>query len=249
MAEARAPIKTDVMEGIALVTFNAPTQNVATVDMWDALATVLHGCAADDAIRVVVLTGAGHHAFVSDPVARDAGAQASYDAAALRALAALAAFPKPVVARVRGNCLGTGLILALHADLLIAGEDSTFSLPGARWGATYPPAAVATLTRLVGPQHAKRLLFAGARMGAREALRIGLVTLVVDDADLSDIVVDLARDIADNAPLAVAAAKRMVASAGEPGLDHLVADCLNSRDYAIGLAASQHGTPPVFEGT
>ena len=249
MQEARASIKAEVMEGIALVTFCAPDRNVATAETWGTLADMLGRYAADDAVRVVVLTGAGHLVFVSDPQPADPPAQAEYDGAAGGAQAALAAFPKPVIARVRGDCLGNGLLLALHADLLIAGEDSTFALPAARWGLAYAPGVVAMLARLVGPQHAKRLLFAGGRMGAQEALRIGLVTLVVEDADLSDIVVDLARTIADNGPLAVAAAKRMVAMPDDPALPRLMEQCRGSADYAAGLAALRRGKQPAFTGT
>ena len=249
MQEARASIKAEVMEGIALVTFCAPDRNVATAETWGTLADMLGRYAADDAVRVVVLTGAGHLVFVSDPQPADPPAQAEYDGAAGGAQAALAAFPKPVIARVRGDCLGNGLLLALHADLLIAGEDSTFALPAARWGLAYAPGVVAMLARLVGPQHAKRLLFAGGRMGAQEALRIGLVTLVVEDADLSDIVVDLARTIADNGPLAVAAAKRMVAMPDDPALPGLMEQCRGSADYAAGLAALRRGKLPAFTGT
>ena len=108
-----------------------------------------------------------------------------------RALQALAAFPKPSIARIRGDCIGAGLLLALHADIIVAAEDSAFALPGSRWGAAYPPASVAALVSLIGPQQAKRLLYSGGRIEAREALRIGLVALVCDDADLSDTVVDL----------------------------------------------------------
>ncbi len=249
MEEARASIKAEVMEGIALVTFRGQARNVASVETWSSLTEMLDGYAEDANVRVLVLTGAGHHAFVGDPSAADPPDQADYDAAAGRAQAALAAFPKPVIARLRGDCIGNGLLLALHADLLIAAEDSTFALPAARWGLAYAPTVVAGLARLVGPQHAKRLLFAGARMGAREALRIGLVTLVVDDGDLSDIVVDLARAIADNGPLAVAAAKRMVAAPGDPALDGLVEACRNSADYAAGVAAFRRGKQPAFTGT
>ncbi len=248
MAEVRPLIKAEAMEGIGLVTFNAPIHNVASVPMWDAFVTVVNAYATDHSIRVIVLTGAGHHAFVSDPDAAETEEQASYDAAAHRAQDALAAFEKPVIARLRGDCFGAGLALALHADLLIAAEDSAFSLPGARWGAAYAPDAVAALTRLVGPQHAKRMLLVGGRINAREALRIGLVTMVVDDQDLSDIVVDLARAIAENAPLAVAAGKRMVDWEGDPGLAELVVACRASQDYATGLAAFRRGKLPVFRG-
>ena len=248
MAEARASIKAEVVEGVALITFSAPPQNVATAETWTMLAEQMQDYAEAAEVRAVVLTGAGHHAFVSDPAPSDTAEAAEYEEAAERALAAMAVFPKPVLVRVRGACIGTGLLVALHADIAVAAADSTFALPAARWGQSYSPNSIAALVRLVGPQQAKRLLFSGARLEAREAAQIGLVTLAVDDTALTDTVVDLARTVAESGPLAVAAAKRMVASPGDPALPGLVEQCRNSKDYAAGVAALGRGKPPAFEG-
>ncbi len=248
MPDSARTIRTEILEGIALLTFNTPPRNAACADDWGQLADALDRYAAAPEIRVVVLTGAGHHAFVTDPEAEEMEEIAIHAAACGRAQAALSAFPKPVIVRIRGDCIGAGLLLALHADLLIAAEDSAFALPSARWGAAYPPEAVAALVRLVGPQHAKRLLFTGARIEAREALRIGLVTLVVGDADLSDTVADIARDIADNAPLALTAAKRMADQPGDPALVALMEECWDSHDHAAGIAALKTGRRPAFHG-
>ncbi len=241
-------VKGEIMEGVGLVTFDLPTHNVATAQTWNALTAKLSELAADPALRVLVLTGAGHHAFITDPAAAAIDAQATHDAAAAEAVAALAALRVPSIARVRGDCIGAGLVLTLHADLVIAGEDSAFSLPGARWGAAYAPASVARLVSLVGPQQARRLLYAGGRVEARDALAMGLVTMVVPDVDLSEVVVDLARAIADNAPLAVTAARRMVAEPGAPDLGGLVEACRNSADYAAALDALRAEKTPVFQG-
>ena len=248
MPDSARTIRTEVMEGIALLTFNTPPRNAACADDWARLADALDRYAEDPEVRVVVLTGAGHHAFVTDPEAEAMEEIAIHAAACGRAQAALSAFPKPVIVRIRGDCIGAGLLLALHADLLIAAEDSAFSLPSARWGAAYPPEAVAILVRLVGPQHAKRMIFTGARIEAREALRIGLVTLVVADADLSDTVADLAREIADNAPLALAASKRMADQPGDPALVAMMQSCWNSKDHAAGIAALKTGRRSAFRG-
>ena len=218
MSASVRTVRAEVVEGVALLTFNTPPRNAAKAGCWDLLTDALNQYAADPAVRVLVLTGAGHHAFVTDPDAAAMEDVALHAAAATRAQEALAAFPKPAIVRIRGDCIGAGLLLALHADLLVAAEDSAFALPGARWGTVYPAFSVDALVRLVGPQHAKRLLFTGGRIEAREALRIGLATLVVADAELSDTVADLARDIADNAPHAVHAAKRTVDKFDEPGL-------------------------------
>ena len=248
MPDSARSIRTEVMEGIALLTFNVPPRNAACATDLGNVADVLGRYAEDPAIRVVVLTGAGYQAFVTDPEAEDMEDIAEHAAACNRAQDALAAFPKPVIARIRGDCIGAGLLLALHADLLIAAEDSAFALPAARWGSAYTPATVAALVGLVGPQQAKRLLLTGLQVEARQALQIGLVTMVVPDGDLSDTVVDLAREIADNAPLAVTAMKRMVAHPGDRALGSLVEACRVSQDHQAGIAARKKGRRPAFRG-
>ncbi len=248
MPDSARSIRTEVMEGIALLTFNVPPRNAACATDLGNVADVLGRYAEDPAIRVVVLTGAGYQAFVTDPEAEDMEDIAEHAAACNRAQDALAAFPKPVIARIRGDCIGAGLLLALHADLLIAAEDSAFALPAARWGSAYTPATVAALVGLVGPQQAKQLLLTGWQVEARQALQIGLVTMVVPDGDLSDTVVDLAREIADNAPLAVTAMKRMVAHPGDRALGSLVEACRVSQDHQAGIAARKKGRRPAFSG-
>ena len=247
MTEKRS-LTAEVMEGVGLITINVPRTNAATAETWDALTDTLARFASDRDVRVVVVTGAGHTAFVTDPDAADMEAQTIYDDAARNALEALAAFPKPSIARVRGDCIGAGALLALYCDIVVAAEDSAFALPAARWGAAYPPEAIAVLTRLVGPQQALRMLYTGARLEAAEALRIGLATLLTADADLSDTVVDLAQSIADSAPLAVQAAKRMVAQPRDPALNDLVEQCRRSEDYADAVAALGKNRPPRFRG-
>ena len=236
MLEIRRTVRAEVMEGVALLTFNGPPRNAATAECWETLATLIDEYAENPAVRVLVLTGAGHHAFVTDPDAAEMEDFAVHAACAVRAQRALAAFPKPAIARIRGDCIGAGLLLALHADLLVAAEDSAFALPGARWGAAYPAFSVRALVRLVGPQHATRMLATGGRIQAREALRIGLATLVVADSQLSDTVADLAREIADNAPLAVTVAKRAVRDPDDVALDAMVEACWASPDHVAAVA-------------
>ena len=238
----------EVMEGVGLITINVPRTNAATAQTWQALTDTLGRFAEDREVRVVVITGAGHTAFITDPDAADMETQTLQDQAAQEALEALAAFPKPCIARVRGDCTGAGMLLTLYCDIVVAAEDSAFALPGARWGAAYPPASIAALTRLIGPQQAMRMLYTGGRLEAGEALRIGLATLMTADADLSDTVADLAQAIAENAPLAVRAAKQMVNRPNDPALADLLEQCRQSEDYRDAVAALQTNRPPRFRG-
>ncbi len=205
----------EIDSGIGLITFDDQAHNNAlSPAMWEALGDILDRFAADDSVRVVVLTGAGPRAFVADP--RSVREPDQVARAALERLERLAC---PVIARIRGACIGDGLALALQADLRIAAEDSEYGLPTAGWGPSDSTGVVSRLVRLVGPGHASMLLFTGARIDAAEASRIGLVNRVVPDADLSDTVVDLARMIADNTPQFIRAAKRAVAGSDAPAAE------------------------------
>ena len=253
---ADGKILLDVDSGVALVTFNNPDRrNAMSLDMWDGLVAALDALEADPSVRVLVLTGAGSKAFVSGAdisqfgAARaDAEAQREYDRRTSGGRARLAAFPRPVIARIRGFCLGGGLGIALQADLRIAAEDSEFGIPAARLGLAYSAQMVKQLVSVVGPAHARMLLYTGSRISAREAERIGLVNRVVPDGELSDVVLDLARSIADNAPLSVRAAKLAVAGEDEAVVAAAIDACFDSEDYREGRAAFAEKRAPRFRG-
>ena len=250
-------------DGVGLVTFNQPEKrNAMSVDMWDGLGQILDDFEADPAIRVIVLTGAGSKAFVSgadisqfEKTRADSNAQLEYDKLTTAGRAKLADFPKPVIARIRGFCLGGGLGIAMQADLRIAARDSEYGIPAARLGIAYGYEMVRKLVSLVGPAHARMLLYTGTRIDAAEAQRIGLVNRVVADQDLSDEVVDIARTIADNAPLSLTASKLAVDDAvrGDRDRDRdrveaAVAACFDSSDYREGRTAFMEKRRPKFMG-
>jgi enoyl-CoA hydratase len=253
----------EIEDGIGLITFNQPAKrNAMSVNMWLGLSEILDEFAADDAVRVVVLTGAGHQAFVSgadisqfEQQRANSDAQADYDRLTSAGRAKLATFAKPVIARIRGFCLGGGLGIAMNADLRIAAVDSEFGIPAARLGIAYGFELVRKLVSLVGPAHARTLLYTGARIDAAEAQRIGLVNRVVEDEDLNVTVVELARSIADNAPLSVRAAKLAVNEAVKSESERdaaavhaAVAACFDSADYREGRTAFMEKRTPVFQG-
>jgi len=263
MTFADGKILLDIDGGIALVTFNNPEKrNAMSLAMWDGLVAALDAVERDAAVRVLVLTGAGAKAFVSgadisqfDAARADAAAQRDYDRRTAAGRARLAAFPRPVIARIRGYCLGGGLALALQADLRIAAEESEFGIPAARLGVAYSAEMVRQLVSVVGPAHARMLLYTGSRIEAREAERIGLVNQVVADADLSDTVRDLARTIADNAPLSIAASKRTINEVLKDPADRDMdavrragASCFDSADYKEGRSAFLEKRRAAFTG-
>lgn len=260
MQYAAGKMLAEVESGIGLITINNPDKrNAMSVEMWQGLAEILDRFEADASVRVVVLTGAGAKAFMSgadisqfDSQRADSNAQREYDRLTSHGRAKLAAFPRPTIARIRGFCLGGGLGLAMQTDLRIAAEDSEFGIPAARLGIAYSPAMVRQLVGLVGPAHARMLLYTGTRIDAREAQRIGLVNQVVPDEDLSGTVTDLAATIADNAPLSIHAAKLAVAAAADEALgeaaEAALSACFDSADYREGRAAFAEKRPPRFLG-
>ena len=170
--------------------------------------------AKDEAIRVVVLKGAGDKAFVSGADISQFGAQrrnAAEVAASNRltdaARQALATFPKPTIAMIQGFCLGGGLAIALMCDLRFASEDSTFGIPAARLGVGYAAQSVGMLQALVGPAYTREILFTGRRFNGDEALRMGLINRLLPGAELAPYVQDYAAMIGANAPLTIRAAK------------------------------------------
>ena len=250
-------------DGVGLITFNQPEKrNAMSVEMWEGMGQILDEFAEDHAVRVVVLTGAGHKAFVSgadisqfEKQRSNADAQREYDRLTSAGRMKLASFPKPTIARIRGFCLGGGLAIAMQADLRIAAVDSQFGIPAARLGIAYAFDSVRRLVSLVGLAHARMILYTGGRIDAAEAERIGLINRAVPDEELSDAVLDIARTIADNAPLSLAASKHAVEQAlrdaGErdaAGLKAHMDACFDSADYREGRTAFMEKRPPRFVG-
>src|SRR6266851_2293674 len=198
-------------DGIGVVTFNQPEKhNAVSVEMWQGLAEILDEFASDDDVRVVVLTGAGTRAFVSgadisqfERQRANADAQRGYDDQTSKGRDKLAHFSKPTIARIRGYCLGGGLAIAMQTDIRIASSDSQFGIPAAKLGIAYGFEGLRRLVQLVGPAHARMILYTGERIGADEALRIGLINRIVAAEDLEANVAAVAKTIAGNAPLSV----------------------------------------------
>jgi len=250
-------------DGVGLIIFNQPAKrNAMSVGMWAGLGEILDEFQADSSVRVVILTGAGSKAFVSgadisqfEKERANADAQQEYDRLTSAGRAKLAAFPKPVIARIRGFCLGGGLGIALQADLRIAAADSEFGIPAARLGIAYGFDMVRKLVDLVGPAQARMILYTGTRFDAAEAQRIGLINRMVPDNELSDAVIDIARTIADNAPLSVAASKVSVdnavmdaAARDMEQMQRMMAACFDSADYREGRTAFMEKRAPKFQG-
>ena len=253
----------EVSGPVATVTFNNPgKRNAMSADMRAALPGLLTALNADGEVRVIVMTGAGDKAFVSGADVSEFGeqrtepaARASYDASWAAVNDALSSLDKPVIAMIRGFCMGGGLLTALQADIRIASDDSQFGIPAARLGLGYPVSGVMALMKLIGPAYTAEVLFSARRFPAAEALQMGLVNRVVPAGSLREAALGLADSIARNAPLTVAAAKAAIREAGRPDgrrdmarVQALVEACFASADYLEGQRAFAEKRPPAFTG-
>jgi enoyl-CoA hydratase len=253
----------DIDDGIATVTFNQPEKhNALSVEIQRALPGALRALQDDGAVRVVVLTGAGDKAFISGADISEFGdmrtspeARAAYDRAMADMGHGWRYLEKPVIAMIRGYCVGGGLLTAMQADIRIASEGSQFGVPAARLGLGYGYAGVEALVTLVGPAHAAEILFSARRLDADEALRIGLVNRIVPVDQLRAAVMDLAGAIKENAPLTVAACKVAITQTAqlperrdEARLAAMIEACFRSEDYREGQAAFIAKRPPRFTG-
>src|SRR6185369_2798694 len=151
-------------------------RNAMTVAMWSALPGILDGLAADPAVKVVVLAGAGG-TFCAGADINDAAAigREGQGSVAVLAEEALAAFPKPTIARISGYCVGGGCQLAVACDLRFAAAGARIGVPPAKLGIVYPAATTRRLVELIGPSAAKFLLCSADPVDAVRAAAMGLV--------------------------------------------------------------------------
>ena len=182
-------------------------------------------------------------------------ARAAYDRSSGVMYTSWRAIPKPVIAMIRGYCIGGGLLTALQADLRIAADDAQFGVPAAKLGLGYPAGGVEVLHGVVGSSWAAEILFSARRIDAATALRIGLVNRVVPVDRLHDEVMDLAATITANAPLTIAAVKAALVELARPAVEQdlanvgpLVEACFRSDDYLEGQRAFAEKRPPEFTG-
>ncbi|GHA77034.1 enoyl-CoA hydratase/isomerase family protein [Streptomyces termitum] len=246
METAEPQLADSVTDGIAtLVISNPAKRNAMTAGMWRALPAVLDRLAADPAVRVLVLTGAGDTFCAGADIAalREPGDE--QQGLAVRAEEALAAFPKPTLAAVRGYCVGGGSQLAAACDLRFAAEDARFGITPAKLGIVYPSSSTRRLTALVGPATAKYLLFSGELIDAERALRTGLVDETHPADGLGKRVAEFGRILASRSLLTQAAAKEY--ADGRRDRDAYWAErARGSGDTAEGVAAFLERRPPRF---
>ncbi len=243
--------------------FNNPARhNALSVDMWEAVPTLLAQAAGDERVRLVVFSGEGTKAFVSgadisqfeDQRAAKAAVE-RYEAMAEAALTGIYEFGKPTIAAIHGYCIGGGVNVAIACDIRLATDDSQFSIPATRLGLGYRFSALKNLVDLIGPGRASELFFTARRIRADEALAIGLVNRVTQVDGLAPLVDEYIEMIGSGAPLTIRAGKRIIREVLKPDADidgnlcrQLILDCFNSEDYAEGRRAFMEKRKPAFRG-
>ena len=249
---------------IGWLIFNRPDKrNAVGIETWQLMPEYAKDLAADDAIRVVILRGAGDRAFVAGADIsqfkdrrRNMDDEAEYRRIGARGREALAALSKPLLAMIHGYCVGGGVSIAIGCDIRIASDDARFGIPAARLGLGYHYSGMEQLMALIGPSHTKEIFFtARTDLSAQDALRMGLVNQVVPKAELEAFTREYAHTIARNAPLTLRSAKASVNELLRPSekrdlamLERLIADCFNSQDYQEGVRAFSEKRRPQFQG-
>ena len=248
---------------VATVLFSNPEKlNAVTFDMWNAVPATLAALDADPAVRVVVIAGDGDKAFISgadisqfEKLRGTAEAQTEYNKAVEQAYLAPMNCSKPVIARIRGICIGGGLGFAAACDLRICAHDTVFRMPAARLGLGYSPAGVRRFMNVIGAANTSDIFFTARKFDAAEALRMGFVSQVVPAGQLERVVAEICERIAENAPLTVAAAKFAVQLALKDPAERdmakavtMVETCFASADHTEGRKAFMEKRKPRFGG-
>ncbi|MGW2592195.1 enoyl-CoA hydratase/isomerase family protein [Streptomyces sp. NPDC001515] len=235
-----------VADGFATVVISNPAKrNAMTAAMWRSLPVLLEELAADASVGALVLTGAGETFCAGADISSLRDPSQNPQELAVAAEEALAAFPLPTLAAVRGHCVGGGSQLAAACDLRFAREDASFGVTPARLGIVYPSSSTRRLVALTGPATAKHLLFSGELIDADRALRTGLVDEVLPADAFDRRVGEYVRTLVSRSRLTQAAAKEF-ASGREDRDAYWTERARRSGDTAEGVAAFLERRAPRF---
>jgi 2-oxoglutaroyl-CoA hydrolase len=247
-------VETD--EGVATITLDVPDKmNRVAYAARAQLAGVFEELGADDAVRAVVLTGAGGNFTAGGDIAGFLEVSPEELSRLAWNVAAAERCPKPVIARIEGYCLGVGLELALACDFRVAAEGAELGLPELGLGMIPGSGGTQRLARLAGLGRAKDVVLRRKRISAADALAWGLVSEVVPAVELDAAVDRIVGELAELSPLALAVAKRVLNEAYELPLSEGLAlegreygGLRTTHDFREGVEAFVEKRKPRFEG-
>lgn len=248
----------------ALITFNRPAVlNAFTLAMFDDLLAQIDTAAADEAVRVLVLTGSGRAFSAGIDLAEQARLLDNLSIGAARRHLAqmqvvtqrLAALPKPVIAAINGVAVGVGAELAIASDIRLAAEQAYFQFAEVQRGLFETNGVMYLLPRLVGYGRALEWLLTGDRIPAPAALAAGLVTHVQPTEQLLPFALVMAERLAANAPISLRLVKQVMARTYDVDREAVMQlevdgmlECLASDDLQEGLRAFAEKRAPVYRG-
>jgi len=250
--ERKGAVATVIMDG-------GQKRNALTLGMWREITDRFAELPAEPELRCVVLRGrrdvfsAGADIAEFSTTRDDTGKARQYGEAIAQAMAAVEACPHPVIAAIRGDCVGGGLEIAAACDLRLASAKSRFAIPVNRIGVVMAHAELQALSRLVGPARALEILLTGEVFDAAEAHALGLVNRVLAEEDFEAELASVVKRIAAGSPLSNRWHKRFLRRLADPAplsaQEQKEAYAFaGTRDYSEGVNAFLEKRPPRFEG-